>query len=118
MRTIDVSLFASGGKGSQASAPIEIPDELVLLEGKQEPKKGNGVFRILSPQFGDQRVTWDSASLQEINAAKKLFLDLVKQGLTPYKVGLDGKKTSEVMREFEATSEEIIFVPTKLITGG
>lgn len=111
-RVIDVNILGN------ARQPVEIPDELTVLEGTEQPRKGFGVFRMLSPKYGDQRVTWDSASLAEINAAKKLFLELVQKGLTPYKVGSDGKKSSEIMTEFDPHAEEIIFVPMKMVVGG
>lgn len=116
---VDVSVLAGpDGRPSNVTEPLAIPPELTVLPGSTQPKPGQFAFRILSPVYGDQRIVWDSCSLAEINAAKELFTDLIKKGLTPYKVGRDGKKSSEVMREFDATAEEVIFVPIKLVVGG
>ncbi|MHA2279730.1 MAG: hypothetical protein ACXAC5_02385 [Promethearchaeota archaeon] len=47
-----------------------------------------------------------------------MFLDLIAQGMVPYRVGVDGQATAEVMDEFDATAEEIIFMPVRAIAGG
>lgn len=104
--------------GSRLKTQIEIPPELQVLEGIEEPPIGQPAFRIVSQEHGDKRITWDCGVLAEINAAKKMFVDLVKQGLTPFRVGLNGKKSSEVMKEFDPHAEEIIFMPTALVAGG
>lgn len=104
--------------GSKLEVPVEVPDSLQILEGTEQPGPGRHAFRILHFEHGDQRICWHSDSLTEISDARKLFDELRGQGLTPYKVGLDGKKSSEVMEEFDPTAEEIIFLPTKLVTGG
>lgn len=117
-RVIDASILTVGGKPSNLTESIEIPDELTILTGSNQPQKGWCSFRLLSPIYGDQRVTWDSASLKEINAARRLFIDLVKRGLKPHKVGVNGQKTAELMTEFDPTAEEVIFVPMALVVGG
>lgn len=104
--------------GSPSSIQVEVGPSLQILEKGQEPQDGRSVFRILHQQFGDQRITWDNRSLTEINEAKGLFVDLIKQGLTPYRVGTNGQRTSEVMKEFDPKAEEVIFIPTRLVAGG
>lgn len=113
-KTIEISPI----NGSNLALTLEVPDELQVLEGIEEPSLGSFVFRIIDALHGDKRITWDSRSLLEIQAAKKMFLNLIKEGFTPYKVGVNGNKTSEVMKEFDAKAEEIIFLPTKLVAGG
>jgi hypothetical protein len=103
------------GRGSQE---VKIPVELKVLSGTEQPSPGSKVFRVLTVVDGDKRVTWNADSLGEINAAKKMFRDLVKQGLVPYKVGSDGRPTSKVMKEFDPGAEEIIFVPVGVVGGG
>jgi hypothetical protein len=46
-----------------------------------------GVFSIMSQPDGDKRVVWCSKLIGQVKAAKKLFLDLVKQGMVPYWFG-------------------------------
>ena len=111
---IELTLVAN----SKVRKKIEVPSELKVLEGNEEPAVGKFTFRILDQLHGDKRLTWDSRSLREINAAKEMFVELIKEGLTPYKVGLNGKKTSEVMTEFDPTAEEVLFIPMQLVTGG
>lgn len=111
---LDITLLT----GTKLNVEVEIPAELTVLEGLEQPQAGNGTFRILHQEFGDKRVTWRRSVLQEINAAKDLFIELVKQGLTPFKVGIDGKQSAEVMREFDPHAEEVIFLPRKIVTGG
>ena len=111
-RTITVPVV----EGTILRATVELPDEIQILEGKQP--KGLSCFRILDPEKGDERLTWDSRSFDQIKAAKKLFVDLVKKGLKPFRVGTNGQATSEVMTEFDAHAEEVLFLPYKMVRGG
>jgi len=115
LRQIDISPLI----GSKLKVAIDVPPELQFLEDGQQVAAGRHCFRIMHPDKGDERLTWDCTSLGEIQQAKKLFIELVKQGLTPYRVGTNGKATAEVMREFDPHAEEVIFMPTaKLVAGG
>lgn len=114
-RTIDVSVLLN----SSLKVSVDVPSEIQFLEDGQKLEKGRHCIRIMHPDKGDERLTWDSTSLAELQQAKKLFVDLVKQGLTPYRVGLNGKSTAEVMDEFDPHAEEVIFMPTAtLVVGG
>jgi len=113
-RTIDISLLM----GSNLATKIEIPDGIQILEDGDLKPKSHHIFRILHPLKGDERLTWDSTNFADIKGAKKLFVDLVEKGLTPYRVGVNGKATSEVMDEFDPTAEEVIFLSLQLVAGG
>lgn len=105
-----------------ATHKFDISNELTILEGTTEPEKGKGIgcFRVLcgGDDGGDKRITWMSMVLEQIREAKKLFNELVREGLVPYRVGLDGKQTSEVMTEFDPSAEEVIFLPVRAVAGG
>lgn len=105
-------------KGSQAVVGINVPDTLRVLKDYEAPPEGYGVFRIMTPKDGDKRVVWDCRDMAQIDEAKAMFDKLIQEGLVPYKVGLDGKATSEVMDEFDPHAEEVIFLPVALVTGG
>ena len=90
---------------------------LQKLEDGDQLKAGQHCFRIMN-ENGDDRLVWDSSSFIEIKAAKKDFVELVKQGMTPYRVGTDGRASAEVMTEFDAKAEEVIFMDTALVVGG
>lgn len=77
-----------------------------------------GCFRIMSQADGDRRIVWCRRVIAEIKAAKDMFLDLISKGMVPYKVGVDGAATADVMDEFDPTAEEVIFMPVKAIAGG
>ncbi len=113
-KTLDIAPIST----SRLSKVIELDSELTVLEQGEEPIAGLSVFRILHPLFGDKRICWNRMNLTEINAARDLFKNLIVEGLTPYRVGTDGKKTSEVMTEFDPAAEEVIFVPTSLVRAG
>lgn len=114
-RTIDLTMF----NGSNVSEPYEVPETFdILSDGETVDYKSKGIFRVMTPQDGDKRIVWDRLNLPDITAAKNLFIDLIKQGLTPYRVGLDGKQTSEIMEEFDPSAEEVIFLPRAAIVGG
>jgi hypothetical protein len=113
-RTIDISPLM----GSKLTTTIEVPEGIQILEAGEEKPAGHRMFRILHPAKGDERLTWDSQNFADIKGAKKMFVDLVEKGLTPYRVGVDGKATSEVMDEFDPMAEEVIFLSHALVAGG
>lgn len=75
-------------------------------------------FRIMTAKDGDKRIVWCRRVLTQIAEAKKLFMDLMSKGNVPYRVGVDGAATSEVMKEFDPTAEEVIFMPIRAVSGG
>jgi hypothetical protein len=106
-------------KGSELKGSITVSEKLQILKDKEQPKAGWRCFRVLTPKDGDKRVTWDSADLDQINEAKLLFDQLIQEGLVPYRVGVNGNATSEVMDEFDPDAEEVIFIAVAAaVTGG
>lgn len=97
---------------------VLIPDELRSLSDGEMAGDNEGCFRILSQEKGDERLVWRRNNIGEINAAKDMFNRLIKQGMVPYKVGVGGKASSEVMREFDPHAGEVIFMETAPIRGG
>jgi len=97
---------------------IEVPGGLSVLSDDLQPEKWQGCFRLLSQEDGDKRIVWRKESLAEINAAKQMFNDLVRQGMVPHRVGSDGRQSNEVMKEFDPTAEEVIFLPLTMARGG
>ncbi len=120
-RTIDVSTFRRpDGKpaNKRLSEMIEIPEGLTLLErGAARPADGR-VFRIMTPDAGDERLVWDSKILKEIIAAKKFFQKMVAKGFKPFRCDAKGKALPQVMKRFEADAEEIVFLPEMAVAGG
>lgn len=104
--------------GSNVKETIDLPEPLRCLEDGEEVPKGHGLFRILTPSKGDEKVVWDCRDLGAIQKAKKTFNELKEKGMIAYKVGLDGKKTSTVLEEFDPFAEEIVFVPVRAAVGG
>lgn len=70
---------------------------------------GVGIMRILS-QNGDDRVTWDTRSPNEVKDAAKKFFELIKKGYKACVTKSDGSKGHEI-QEFDPTLGEIIMVP-------
>lgn len=114
VKAVTVSIL----QGSSLAVTVEIPEELRVLDRTEQPSKGAPVFRLLTPEHGDMRVTWDKTVLNEIKAAKQMFLDLVAKGLKPFRVGTDGRQSSQAMAEFDPHAEEVIFLPVGLVAGG
>lgn len=110
-QTIEVNLI----KRSKLVDSIEV--DLPTLNVDEVIPDGCGVIRIINNK-GDDRIVWKKTSIPEINQAKDAFDKLVAKGLVPYKVGTDGKATSEVMKEFDPSAEEVIFLPVQMIAGG
>ncbi len=127
-----------------AKQTYDVPPELLILSGEDDfmelrahtderyPVRGDsiapvnpdslraiyGCFRIISQKDGDKRVVWCRKVIAEIQAAKKMFMDLISKGMVPYKVGVSGNASAEVMDEFDPTAEEVIFMPVRAIAGG
>jgi len=59
---------------------------------------------------GHKELTWDSARLDEILAAKETFEQLVKNGYTAFgsRQKADARR---LVREFDPTLEELVIVP-------
>jgi len=94
----------------------EVPDNLTILEEEDVPADC-GIFRIMTEE-GDTRIVWNKFSIAEINDAQKAFQELIAKGMMPYKVGVDGKPSSEEMKEFDPTAEEVVFLPMPMLAGG
>jgi len=108
-------------EGSKHKAEVETTLSPVSDKDMQvvELDKNKCLFRILNQKDGDKRIVWDKMRTQDIDAARKLFNDLIGQGLTAHRVDPStGKSLSSVMEEFDPTAEEVIFLPTKLLSGG
>lgn len=59
---------------------------------------------------GDQKVMWDSAQADEVDAARETFTRLRKAGYLAYKAeGRKGER-GEQIREFDPEAERIILV--------
>jgi hypothetical protein len=114
METIEVQVL----KGSRVTVPVTIPEKLKVLRDNETPKSGFGCFRVMTAKDGDKRVVWDARDLDQIEEAKAMFDQLIQEGLVPYKVGLDGKATAEVMEEFDPYAEECLFLPIAAVAGG
>lgn len=116
MLTAEDRVIEIRGAG-KISCNVSVPERLQILGDGDKPK-GNRCFRIMTPRDGDKRVVWDSRDFDQINDAKSMFDECVAQGLVPYKVGTDGRATSEVMDEFDPEAEEVIFLPIAAVVGG
>lgn len=75
------------------------------------------------PHFGqraervNRRLVW-SLNRREVCAARGVFKRYLRDGLVPFLVGVDGAATSEEMKVFDPTAEEVIFMPVQAISGG
>jgi hypothetical protein len=114
-RKIELSLI----QGSKIAKEFTIPAGLGVIDNPQEtPPAGFGCFRVMTPKDGDKRVVWDSQDFSQIREAKEMFDELVAEGLCPYRVGTNGRASSDVMDEFDPHAEEVIFMPIAMVAGG
>ena len=118
LEKLTVNTVSMGSKGSNVEVELDVPPIFQRLEDGQEQQPHQQLFRIINQKCGDERLVWDKRNLSEINDAKGTFDKLVKQGLKPYKVDKKGKRTSEIMAEFDPTAQEIIFIPIPAMIGG
>lgn len=102
-------------KGGKLARHVEV--DLPTLGVDEEVPAGCGIMRIMN-STGDDRIAWNKLNITEINKAKEAFDKFVEEGLVPYRVGTNGKPSSEVMDEFDPAAEEVIFMPVALAVGG
>lgn len=77
---------------------------------EQTPSGMTGSLRIMG-QPGDTKQMWNRDNINEVEAARRTFDDLVgKRGYLAYKVRPGGEK-GEQIRTFDPTAEAIILVP-------
>lgn len=110
-RGISVSVF----EYSKAATKIEVPESMQVLEG--EAGKSQGVFRLLTPEHGDLRLSWDSDAPQAVKDAEVTFNRLKSTGLTPYRMGGD-KKPVNRLDAFDNKELDVVFLPMALVAGG
>lgn len=80
-----------------------------------EIPEGHGLMSTLD-RTGDTRLMWDRKNKTEVNAARRTFRDLLKDGYMAYRaVGKKGEQ-GEQIREFDPDAERIILV--KQLVGG
>ena len=65
-------------------------------------------FRILSNN-GDDRYSWDRRFLDQVHEARDMFYSMRKKGYAAYLPSRGGKK-GQLITEFDAEVEEVIFV--------
>lgn len=105
-------------QNTRLAEQVELPPGISVMGQNFAVQPYHRVFRILDPKRGDERLVWDSRNFSDLKAARQMFIEFIKKGLTPFRVGLNGKATAEVMREFDPTAEEVIFLPTMAVAGG
>jgi hypothetical protein len=105
-------------RASRPGAALDFAELAAMAASLDAEAADMGIFRIMTPKDGDKRVVWCRKVIEEIKAAKKMFMDLVTSGMVPYRVGVDGKASANVMDEFDPLAEEVIFMPVQAIRGG
>ncbi len=112
---IDFSPFSQGRPLRNLETSLQAPNdkEFALIEGN----KGFGIFRILDQKEGDKRLVWNRMSMGDIAEAGRMFDQFIKEGLSAYRVGGDGRQGAPMDR-FDPTAEEVLFLPIKLVAGG
>ncbi len=100
----DNRLFHSGVAGKTC----RVPDDLQIVEMGHDLEEGQFLIRVIDPKAGDKRIVWNPFVIPEINAAKKMFLEMIQEGMRPYVVGPDGRKKEEIMIEFDPSAGQVI----------
>lgn len=80
-----------------------------------DPPKQRHELRVMTPQDGDAKTTWDPDNADEVAAARSMFDKMRRAGHAAYSVKRGGKKDS-VITEFDPEIGAIIMAPP--IAGG
>ena len=117
-----IRCFTQGSGRFETEVTCPVPDPIKIVKDTEmnqfKDRNEYGMFRVLTRLDGDKRVIWNRLSLPEIEAARQMFDDLIKKGLAAFKVGAKGARTNEVMKEFDPSAEEVIFIPVKALCPG
>lgn len=84
------------------------------MRKEKDKKPGDNEIRVID-QSGDSKHYWDSESLDEVKAARQMFVDLTAKNYKCYRMTAMGNK-GKVMSKFEPKVGKMIFVPP--IVGG
>jgi hypothetical protein len=79
------------------------------MEGMSPPKERTMAVQIVMDHTGDTRHHFDPADARAVAEAEARFMELTGAGFTAAKRLGDGK--SEVVRSFDPTAEETLFIP-------
>jgi hypothetical protein len=86
----------------------------MALRTEKDKKAGDCEMRVID-RTGDSKHYWDSESLDEVKAARQMFVDLTAKNYKAYRMTAMGNK-GKVMSKFEPKVGKMIFVPP--IVGG
>jgi len=87
----------------------------MIGEAQEEDLGERRLLRIMDPELGDSRHTWDPKNDDEVAIAHDLFKGAQKKGLCAFRVNKDGSQAA-VMKDFDPEAKAIIFTP--LVKGG
>jgi hypothetical protein len=79
------------------------------VEGTSSPKEDALAVQIVMDHTGDTRHHFNPADARAVSEAEARFMDLTGAGFTAAKRLGEGK--SEVLRSFDPTAEETLFIP-------
>jgi hypothetical protein len=111
---VEVVLLDSDGRHSGTTVVIKIPKTLQVLSEMESRKKEHGQFSILVIESTDTRVIWDRTDEKQVSSASKMFSNCVSVGLVPRKMDKRGNLSTDVMKKFDNSVEEIVFLPMKV----
>lgn len=70
-----------------------------------------GVLIIPKWDEGDSTVGWNKDKPNEVEAARKQFVDMKAQGYKAYRVDPKSGEKGEVIKEFDPKAEKIVMLP-------
>jgi hypothetical protein len=86
-----------------------------MIEEAQAAPDTEHSLRVMDPQAGDIKTTWDPDNDDEVDAAEAQFDKMKAKGFAAYRVGKDGEQTT-IMRTFDPDARAIIMAPP--VAGG
>jgi hypothetical protein len=122
-QTITVNPLGSGGS-HHADKELLVGAGLLILDPRDPLPEGHTGFEVLTAKDGGKCISWSRRNFEQINEARRLFNELIAQGLVPYYVDQKtGQASARVMDEFDAAEgetmfEKIVFAPTPRAVGG
>lgn len=115
MTKISIPLFEGSNITEEVETSLTVATDENIKEFEDNPNFG--IFRILDPKKGDERLVWNRMNTGDIREAESRFKEFMSKGLTPFRVDPGGGK-GDRMTSFDPLAEEVLFLPEKMVVGG
>lgn len=84
-----------------------------VVSALDSPCPPEGLCVMIIPKWdeGDTRIEWDPKQTDQVEAARKHFVDLKAKGYKAYRVDPKSSEKGELIKEFDPKIEKLVMIP-------